>query len=319
MKINLKKYIKLLGNIVTIVAIIFVFKKLFSNDLDYALLFNTKNILIVIAIIIVQTLVISLKCFNWWQIVRILSGKLISFKESMQVYTKSNILKYIPGNVFQYVGRNELALRNDIKHVDVAFSTVLDVLIEASGTLILPMIFLFSQIITIFNLYRKTLLLLVGVGIVVMLIIVLVAYVKFKGKLLALLQRYMDVINLKNSLKIVGCFLYAAAMSIAISLLYMFILIFVLGQIVDAQMFFYIMGAYSISWLIGFLIPGAPAGMGIKEAVMLTIVSGMLSADIIALSLVTFRVLSIVSDVLAFAFGQLGGRIGKKKEVTIKN
>ena len=57
-----------------------------------------------------------------------LSQKKIPFATAVPIYTQSNILKYIPGNVFQYVGRNKLAFDMNISHVDVACATILDIL-----------------------------------------------------------------------------------------------------------------------------------------------------------------------------------------------
>lgn len=58
--------------------------------------------------------------------------------------------------------------------------------------------------------------------------------------------------------------------------------------------------SYTLSWLVGFIVPGAPAGVGIKEAVMLEIVGNSLSAQTVALGMVVIRVLLTLADVLGY-------------------
>ena len=74
------------------------------------------------------TAIIFFMSTPWVQFVRILSGKKIAMKDALPVYTKCNLMKYVPGNVFQYVGRNQLAADLHISHVDVACATVLEIL-----------------------------------------------------------------------------------------------------------------------------------------------------------------------------------------------
>ena len=62
----------------------------------------------------------------------------------MPVFTRSNLYKYVPGNVFQYVGRNKLAEDAQVSHVDVACATVLDVLGCVISTGIISVILLGS-------------------------------------------------------------------------------------------------------------------------------------------------------------------------------
>ncbi|MFR6077469.1 MAG: hypothetical protein ACLUHJ_08605 [Ruminococcus sp.] len=40
----------------------------------------------------------------WLLFIRILSGAKIPMRDALPVYTRSNLMKYVPGNVFQYVG-----------------------------------------------------------------------------------------------------------------------------------------------------------------------------------------------------------------------
>jgi uncharacterized membrane protein YbhN (UPF0104 family) len=62
-------------------------------------------------------------------------------------------------------------------------------------------------------------------------------------------------------------------------------------------------GAYSLSWAVGFMLPGAPGGLGVREAALALLLTGSYAPDqIIALSILS-RVASVAADMLIFAFG----------------
>ena len=105
----LKKYYKLIGTLITVVAFVFVIKKIVTMDVDWSMFASGKPLGIIAGCVLVQTAIIFFMSTPWVQFVRILSGKKIAMKDALPVYTKCNLMKYVPGNVFQYVGRNQLA------------------------------------------------------------------------------------------------------------------------------------------------------------------------------------------------------------------
>jgi len=312
---KMKKYLKLIGNVITAIAILFVIKKLFQTDIDYSLLLKKGNILpIVIAIIIITSIVI-LNCLPWRKLVYILSSVSIPFKEAVSVYTKSNILKYLPGNVFQYVGRNDLANRMGIRHTDVAFATALEIIMMVFSALLLSVVFLQGAVMEIFITYRDTFIMLVMIAFAVIILGTIVVILRFKDKFRAFLTRFFNIFKKKNILSLIGCVLYYVISTFILSLSYMIVLVFILKQDISTDIFVYICGAYILSWLIGFITPGAPAGIGIKEAVMMAITGEVLNQEAIVLSLVVLRVLTIFGDVMGFVIVQLVIKFVERKTI----
>jgi len=312
---KMKKYLKLIGNVITAIAILFVIKKLFQTDIDYSLLLKKGNILpIVIAIIIITSIVI-LNCLPWRKLVYILSSVSIPFKEAVTVYTKSNILKYLPGNVFQYVGRNDLANRMEIRHTDVAFATVLEIIMMVFSALLLSVVFLQGAVMEIFITYRDTFIMLGMIAFVVIILGIIIVILRFKDKFRAFLTRFFNIFKKKNIFSVIGCVLYYVISTFILSLSYMIVLVFILKQDISTDIFVYICGAYTLSWLIGFITPGAPAGIGIKEAVMMAITGEVLNQEAIVLSLVVLRVLTIFGDVMGFVIVQLVIKFVERKTI----
>ena len=58
------------------------------------------------------------------------------------------------------------------------------------------------------------------------------------------------------------------------------------------------------AWIIGFVTPGAPGGIGIREGVML-FVCGDEHSDKIVLFVLVMRIASVLADVTAFAIGKI--------------
>ena len=66
-----------------------------------------------------------------------------------------------------------------------------------------------------------------------------------------------------------------------------------------------LVGVYATAWLIGFLVPGAPAGLGIREALLLTGLGILYGAGSAAMGAVLLRAVTVAGDGLAFAAGLL--------------
>ena len=67
-------------------------------------------------------------------------------------------------------------------------------------------------------------------------------------------------------------------------------------------------GAATASWLGGFLVPGAPGGLGVREVLLVGLLHGTMPAGNALLLAAAFRVTTFSGDVLLFAVGALGWR-----------
>jgi uncharacterized membrane protein YbhN (UPF0104 family) len=61
-----------------------------------------------------------------------------------------------------------------------------------------------------------------------------------------------------------------------------------------------VLGLFILSWLIGFIMPGAPAGIGIRETMLVVVLGGLISPDMLVFSAVVLRLISIIGDVVSF-------------------
>lgn len=303
-KINLKKLIKLAGNIIVIAALVFIVKKFADMDIDPESFRSVGVIAALAAGTAVQTLLIVLGCYPWLVFTRSLSGRKIPFSAAMPVYTKSNIYKYLPGNVFQYVGRNKLAADMKISHVDVACATVFDIAFCVISTGIVSVVLLGGAIAELLGKYGRNLVIAAVCIIAVTAVLGIFVFIKFREKLGEYLSRYSKAFRRENRASLLRGALYYFFNASLSAAMYFAALRMILGDAAETAELLTLTGAFMFAWIIGFVTPGAPGGIGIREGVMI-FVSGDKFSDKIVLFVLVMRVSSVFADVLAFVIGRM--------------
>ena len=307
---NMKKIVKICGNIVMLLAIVFIIKKFIDMDIDFAQLKSPSVILALTISFIIQTVIVVMGCFPWLVFTRSLSGKKIPFSEAMPVYTQSNIYKYLPGNVFQYVGRNKLASDMQISHVDVACATVFDIFFCVFSTGIISAVLLGGTIAKLIEKYGKNFLVIGTAGIVILAVVILILYVKFKDKFNQYILRYSKAFRGSNRFEVLKGVLYYFLQNTVSAVMYFTSMKLIFGSTSDDfSLLITLTGAFMFAWIIGFITPGAPGGIGIRESVMIFVFGE--AHEEIMLFVLAMRISSILADIMAFIIGKLYSRLKK--------
>lgn len=295
----MNRYLKWLGQLMTIGALIFVLYRLMHMPIDFSILWQSASIFPAIMITLVMTVIVLLNYLPWKRLVELFSAQSMPHDECMHVYTRSNLLKYVPGNVFQYVGRNALALSHGLSHITVATATFLDVLMTVVAASIISLIFLGDMIMFWLVHHPLGVMLALGGGLIVIFVMLSLLYF-FKKQISQWLSPYQHVFQ-RSSFRVLGFgIVYYIGVLIVSSLCYLGVLVFMLDVSLTYAQAVTLGSAYTLAWLIGFLVPGAPAGIGIKEAVMMAVTQEMFHLELITLSMVVLRVLSILADLVAY-------------------
>ncbi|MBR3281995.1 MAG: flippase-like domain-containing protein, partial [Ruminococcus sp.] len=300
----MKKAIKIAGNILMIAALAFVVKKLLDMDISPSDFRSPEVIAALVIGAVMQTGIIIISCIPWLMFTRSLSGVKIPYSSAMPVYTQSNLYKYLPGNVFQYVGRNKLAADMQISHVDVACATVLDVFFCVLWTGIISVILLGGKIAELMEKYGKNLIITAIAGIILLLLLIAVIRLKFRDKVSSYLSRYSKAFDKENRPQLLFGIFYYFAHNIVSAGMYFICLRLVLGGGYELSELLTLTGAFMFAWIIGFVTPGAPGGIGIREGVML-FVCGDEHSEKIVLFVLVMRIASVIADVTAFAIGKI--------------
>lgn len=67
----------------------------------------------------------------------------------------------------------------------------------------------------------------------------------------------------------------------------------------------FFIGAFASSWILGFIAPGAPAGLGVREAILSAWLSGVLAPAQAVLLIIALRIATTVGDLANFTWGSV--------------
>lgn len=93
-----------------------------------------------------------------------------------------------------------------------------------------------------------------------------------------------------GSLSVIGIGLWALALALVPD-----------GSVVPAPLFF--VGAFATAWIAGFVVPGAPAGLGVREVVLAAWLGGALPTATVVVLVLALRVATTIGDAINFAWG----------------
>lgn len=311
-KPNRQSIIKIVGNIFTILGMGFIVLQIKKFDVDFWFLLNPNIIILIFLLALLLVPSIFTDAIAWKNLVEMLSHKKLKNQEIIHVYAKSNIAKYLPGNIFHYASRNLLGSKYEISQKDMLVSSALEIGLKVFCAFVLVLVLIQGELLTVINRLREktsliTTVIIVSIGIVLVVALALLGYKKrtlLKGRLriFPLLFAFLSYIfgfaaNAVAVLLIAHTLIPKAEFSIV-----------------------YTAGIYISAWLLGYLTPGSPGGIGIRETVMVLMLGSVFTAAGIAQIAVALRLVTILADVIGFAADMLvTNRITKIRKINIGN
>lgn len=212
------------------------------------------------------------------------------------VYGRTQIAKYLPGNVFHLVGRQVLGRQLGHGQARLALASLLEaiLLLLIAGTLSLPIVWPW--------LGHDLLWLLAFVGLVPALVAAPWLHGRYQQALCGVAKKLPG-----SSVQ--------AAQSIALRLLRpvcLYVVFFLVVAVIlcllamslgdsDRPDLVTSVSAVALAWLMGFATPGSAAGIGVREAVLIATLESTLGAPASSLIALALRLVSVGGDVIFFA------------------
>jgi len=279
-KKNLKQYIYFIGKSFGILGLLFVFYKLSQ---EYTLSTFTEQFTLILnflpIFIILNFLSILIGTYAWHIMLLHYAKKSFPFLASYYYFSKTEIAKYLPGNIFHFVGRQVLASQIGITQSQMVKISLLFSFLLLTGTVLTSTFFAFlSQEISI------NILTLMGLSSIIVLIILVYLYPSFPIKRKMLMNIYL-------------------AISIAFQGIMLGLIVMYQQHDLTISLFFQCVSIYTLSWLIGFVTPGASGGLGIREGTFIAIASYLevsISTEIIIFSVLLIRLINICVDIMLY-------------------
>lgn len=287
-----------------VAAIVFIVVKIYKLRPDFSMLLSEDILPAALIALVVQSVSTwLLSSYGFTKILGGLSEKPLDSVNIRLAYCKSNLYKYLPGNIMHFVGRNKIAADEDIPHSEVIMATLAEIILTIITACIIVLILSFSYFIDWFKNVgvSKTLFIIAFAAIAVVIVLAVI----FRKKIGEFIKKY-KVLYSKKMLGILGIsslvyifnFLLSASMSALL-----------IEKLCHTDMFFTVTGLSVMAWLVGFITPGAPGGIGIREAVMTMFLSSSASEENLLAAVLFYRIICIFGDVLAFVMSALHYKI----------
>lgn len=236
-------------------------------------------------------------------------------------YLAAQVGKYLPGNVGHYVGRVVLGTRVGLpaSTVTLAMTVEFGLLIAIAALLGLPMLrFTLARLGAAWHAPPSTQLLVVAACVAVMVVAVLVI-ARWRPALVHSMKQWaMQLRAPVNSASAVGRLGLSLCLSVAVFGLSSGALL-LLGEPQPGfsfEMLRRVVGLYSVAWIVGALTPGAPGGIGVREAILIEGLTPLWGAGEAVAGALAFRVVTVATDVIALGLGVAAMKVAARGEVS---
>lgn len=267
------------GALLSVVGIVFVAQRLTSYAGEIgAIALGAGHWLALIALATACGIAGILLAGAWGSLLQWL-GVQQDWRWTLRVYATSQLAKYVPGNVMQFAGRQAMGVAAGIGNGVLFKSTLAELALLCTLALIFAPLAGLGPPLTLAPWLAVA-------GFVVLAAIALFGVVRLGGKYLLRAGFYQFVYLVVAGTAFVGCALVA-------------------GISLSPQQFPAVAGAYVLAWLGGLVTPGAPAGLGVREGLLLILLSPLGDPATILLAVLLGRVVTVTGDAGFFIAGNL--------------
>ena len=297
-----KKIINILSYLLLIISLYYISDRLFNNYSQISDWQPGKSTFLVLAIcLIAYTFSNFLLSFAWKYLLALSGFREISHARCQVIYGRTQISKYIPGNIFHFVGRYLLGKKAGIPNTVLLTSTFN----ENVG------LFVVASVITIISYTLH--------GVIEIGEVSLYRILFFSGSSLILgYLGYYYFIRNRPTLSAVST--KANLFSAGICYTAFFAIFATVGVVISIMIApesiqgngYYIFMVFISAWVIGYMTPGAPAGVGVREAVVILLLSPLTGEGECLIIAFLFRFITIAGDLCYFLLSYiLAGQINK--------
>lgn len=242
--------------------------------------------------------------FAWSRSLKAMAQPL-TFFAAMRILLLSQFAKYLPGNVGHHVGRVLLARRAGLSLDAVVGSMLLDTLLvlAAGATCSIPAAQLLIEITShqAANQFRTVGLIVAGSTIVGLIAIILPQVRRVAIRQATHILRLIR----PNKLPLLTAALAAHCVNFLAGGTVLYFLCSTFAGSTAPHYWMAVVGIYSAAWLLGFLIPGAPAGLGVREIALMIGLGPLFGPEPATAAAAAWRLVTSLGDGLAFLLGFL--------------
>lgn len=239
--------------------------------------------------------------YAWWRLLAGLSMLPLPARTTMATWSVSQYGKYLPGNVAHYALRHAWSRRQSIPHASLGLAAVIEAALLLVAALVLALLAGGEAELPL-------------PGIDVRLLVLMLVATLFTGLFVLHRLRRIRIANLTlPSISVAP--LVLALGSYVVFFASSATILWVLARIIGVDTgWLLLLGAGAASWAAGFVVIGAPAGLGIRETAFVAMTGSAFGEDRALLLIALYRLVTFFGDTLAFAAGAAVVRREREKE-----
>jgi len=281
MNTRIKSLLHIVGGTLAFFGVVYVAVKIYtySSQIDFSN-FDRNTWLTAIFFVFIYGFSNIMLAFAWKNLL-IHFNSPIEWRSAIKIYGQTQLAKYVPGNIMHLASRQTMGMSMGIPAFPLAKSTVWELgLISLTGSffVILAAPLFFSEIPQGGAI----------LGFIFTLIIIQLFIVKFFSSFIGKAIAWYTLFLLTAGLLFSGLLNCLTSESNLIH-----------------RHLFVISGAFVIAWLAGLVTPGAPAGIGIREAILATLLKDLTSESELLLCIMLSRMITVTGDLLFFIFASM--------------
>ena len=270
-----------------------------ADQLDLSLLSSPAALLGLCIAGVVSATIIPLSAFAWKQLLRS-AGSDQAWGQLAVVMGITQFGKYLPGNVAQHLGRLAMSVQLGVPASTAGISLLAELLLAVIAAAVVGAFACGAYLLRFLGQRFPALEWAWGEAGLCVLAVSLAALVIFSPALLKHLarQRFGASVAVPGSraLLLAFCCYLANYLVLGTGIAAMSSLL--LGDAAPPPLL--LTGAFAVSWIIGFFMPGAPAGLGVREGAILTLLQASGAGADMLLLVIGLRVATTAGDLICF-------------------
>lgn len=290
------KFLKFSGKMLAVLSILFIGYRLYEMDFEWDGFENHfQTYLFLLSFLTVFNNFIN--AYAWKKYIDFFSGNRNNTFTLVGIYLRANIQKYLPGNVVQYAGRNLLAKEYGISQKSIAAASVMELVwISISAVFFSVVISWQNTMLVIRQLWSNQ-----AVKENIKIFFALGALLLFAGFVVLGRSKYKKItfscLN-RKFLVLLG----VTGLIYTFNFIVSGILLFLIFRLILHCEVAYVSVASTnvLAWLAGYVVPGSPGGIGIREAVLILLLGTEYTKGGVTLAAVLLRICGIVGDVFSY-------------------
>lgn len=272
------------------------------KNYDFQVFMTPNLIFSIIAAALLYSLCIPISGWAWYILLRGM-GVTWDAKNLSAIMGVTQIAKYIPGNIGQHIGRTALALAKGMSVGAYTGSVLIETVLAMLAGFFVGTFFILISPMPSFHILAeyKIMLFLMAIGLVVFTIVLpwfILSINNFAQRPFFAEKWEIQKIT-SPGYKAIGLAFFGYCLNYIVIGFGLWLISLAISGDMPFD-YFYLTSVFALSWLLGFLTPGAPAGIGVREGIMALLLSGAGQNDEILLMITAMRFATIAGDGFVF-------------------